>query len=152
MNPQTQSRGGWVASFIIVGAVLVLGLLAGLYYIKTSQIESASEPAATNDQEPSISQDQKTDSNEKKSKPQPEKSTDTDDDKSVTREEQATDQANTDQKDKSSDQSEADENKVKTEPNSELPTTGPGDVGAQFIALVALTISSVAFVQSRRGL
>lgn len=42
MNKQYKHQGGWVASFLIVGILLTLAVLGGLYYIKANQKKLAS--------------------------------------------------------------------------------------------------------------
>ena len=42
MNTQYKHRGGWAASFLIVGILLTLAVLGGLYYIKANQQKLAS--------------------------------------------------------------------------------------------------------------
>ena len=144
-----QSKGGWIASFMIVGAVLVLGLLAGLYYVKTRQIEESTSPVATEDQETSKPEEQKPQTNEDKNKAASQTPTDTKNDtkpvdKQVAVEEPGDEAADADPEDN--------DQKAGTDSSSELPATGPADAGAQFIALAALAVSGAAYVQSRRGL
>lgn len=141
MSQQVQSKGGWIASFIIVGAVLVLGLLAALYYVKTRQIEDTSQPVAVEsektDDTDKASEKPTTDDkgNETDAKDKEKQPTDTSAD------EEAAGSADADESDSSSDSS-----------SDELPATGPGDVAAQMMGLVALTASGAAYVQSRRSL
>ena len=143
MSQQTQNRGGWVASFIIVGAVLVLGLLAGLYYLKSRQIEQTAQPVAVNQETddspaPTPSSGQKddhaqtpaTENNDKESRG------------SDSTDNQASTPAN---------QQNSDSN-ISKESRNELPVTGPADLGAQFLAVAALAVASVAYIQSRRSL
>jgi len=149
MNQQMQSKGGWIASFMIVGAVLVLGLLAGLYYVKTRQIEESTAPVATEDQETSKSEEQKPQTNEDKDKAAPQAPADTENDTKPVDKQVAVEEPGDEATD--SDSSANDQN-ADTDSNSELPATGPADAGAQFIALAALAVSGAAYVQSRRSL
>lgn len=135
MSQQTQSRGGWMASFMIVGAVLVLGLLAGLYYLKSHQVEdAASDPVSTETEQAK------------------EKDTAGDD----TSAQQAPPADDTPAADHPADDEANDEKPAKDEdgvpvPNENLPETGPTDAGAQAVALVALGASGAAYIQSRRS-
>lgn len=138
MSQQTQSRGGWIASFMIVGAVLVLGLLAGLYYLKTRQIEASTpQPIATDTKKP---EEKNTPKAEQPSSDTKKETEDKKDEEKQPQKEEAPAEAYDEESDA-----------VATEGGS-LPETGPADIGAQFIAVVALTVSSASYIQSRRGL
>jgi LPXTG-motif cell wall-anchored protein len=80
MNGQTQRQGGWVATFVIVGALLVLGLVGSVYFVKarhdaanqpTDQSHSSNSPAKSDkpasdkpasDQKPTVKTPDTTDS------------------------------------------------------------------------------------------
>ena len=149
MNQQTKS--GWIASFMIVGAVLVLGLLAGVYYVKSRQIQEASSQPVATENEPSKTEEQKPQASENKDKKQsqPQPSSDSNKDTKPT--------------DKRTPATQPSDNKAPSKPTTsddqaessasdELPTTGPADLGARFIALGALAVAGAAYIQSRRGL
>lgn len=139
MNQQTQSKGGWIASFMIVGAVLVLGLLAGLYYLKTRQIEAnVSSPVATDTKSPE----------EKEAIEDKVPTSDTKKDEKK-QEAPAIDQP---KKEETSTESGAEQDDTQPATSETLPETGPADVGVQFVALIALGMSGAAYIQSRRGL
>lgn len=139
MSQQAQSKGGWIASFVIVGTVLVLGLLAGLYYVKTRQIEESTQPVATEKQQPSDSEDAKNQAPKDTSNNQASREKTTDEKKKESSSDTATGQA-------------GGENNRSSGVDEELPATGPGDVSAQAFGLVALVVSAAAYIQSRRGL
>lgn len=150
MNQQTQSKGGWIASFMIVGAVLVLGLLAGLYYLKTRQIEeNTPQPVATETQDaeekdtPEVKAPDSETNKESENKPETEKKED---------KEQKAPATDEPKKEETPTATDADEKDTESTPRESLPETGPADVGVQLIALVALSVSSAAYIQSRRGL
>lgn len=44
MKVNHERQGGWIASFVLVGAVLVLGLLGGVYYLKVRTDQAAATP------------------------------------------------------------------------------------------------------------
>jgi len=150
MNQQTQSKGGWIASFMIIGAVLVLVLLAGLYYLKSRQIEEGSaRPVATETEKP---QEDKT---PEAKEPTSDTKQETDAKKDEKQQAPATSDKTTEeqpQKEAASAENDKKESHPTVTKSENLPETGPADAGAQFVAVVALTISSVAYVQSRRGL
>lgn len=53
MKVNNVRRGGWIASFVLIGAILVLGLLGGAYYLKTRAEQAAgvqAEPIATQEE------------------------------------------------------------------------------------------------------
>lgn len=155
MNNSTRSQGGWVASFVIIGAVLVLALLGGLYYVKS--IQSGSNVADD------TSSETVTDKNDQ-AKETPADTDNTADDDTASLED--ADRANSD--DATSDSSETpraneprtEDNEVDTsddmKPEAEapasdaLPETGPEDVIMQLIATGMLTTAGVAYWQSRR--
>lgn len=151
MNQRTRNQGGWVASFMVIGAVLVLGLLAGLYYIKTQQLEGGgtvaietNETSSDSDKNTSGQSSSKGDNNKKTMPPE---ATDSSKDHATSGKDGQ----------KHKEQAEADNKTTPAVGSSEdgseaLPATGPGDVVAQLIAVFALTVSGVAYVGSRRGL
>jgi cytoskeletal protein RodZ len=141
MNNRVRSQGGWVVNFVVVGAVLVLGLLAGLYYLKsreaardtssvardTSQSDQASKDKAGSD-------DAAWDEGEKSK----DSSTDTSTDDSESRADTQDESQTTDSSDESD--------------SVELPQSGPSDVAAQLVGATMLTGAAVAYTQSRRSL
>jgi hypothetical protein len=147
MNNRVRNQGGWVVNFVVVGAVLVLGLLAGLYYLKsqeasrdtsnlateTDQSDQTSKDTDKPDTEAPRADDDKGDSNT---------STDRDDD------------FNTPSTDDTVGSDDATDTKPshESDDSAELPQTGPADAAAQLTGATLLTIAAAAYVQSRRSL
>lgn len=152
MNQRTRNQGGWVASFVVVGAILVLGLLAGLYYIKTQQLEGGEVAVTETDKGVSDSDkntpDQSSSKGDSNKKATPPKATDSSKDRAAPKQDGQ----------ENKEQVEADDEATPAVGSSsdgskkELPATGPGDTAAQLIAVFALTVSGVAYIGSRRGL
>lgn len=58
MNGRNERQGGWIVTFVAVGGLLVLGLVAGLYYFKTNVDQSATEQIASGEQTADQSSDE----------------------------------------------------------------------------------------------
>jgi len=137
MNTQ---QGGWIANFLIIGAVLVLGLVGTVYLVKSqsmdgeiaktdndlSQSETSDEPAITE-------KDKSVDKNKDDSEAKP-------------TEEKADSPAAPSQQPAAS----ADENaEEKADVTEELPVTGPAETASSLFALGLIAFSAVSYVRSR---
>ena len=130
-------QGGSLAGFIIIGAVLTLVLVGGLYGLNRYNAEQSSEVATSdkNDEKPkpsksedkktpSTSDSESTDSSSEMPKEQPRTGVPTDDSQSGT----------------PSDEGEASE--------GELPVTGPSEALGAAVATAVLSFAVVAYIQS----
>lgn len=125
-------QGGWAASFIIIGAVLLIALVGGVYYLRTMQ-SSPEQTDVTQEESSDIEQPASDDT-------QDTTPTDTD---------EAADTSETDSSSSSSDTAASEQT---TSPSRDaLPETGPAeDALYSVVALGALTFSVAAFVISRQ--
>lgn len=137
MNGRGQHQGGWVATFVIVGAVLVLALLGSVYYVKTRH--DAAQNSDHSQSTTTDSSDKKTDKNDKKAPAkQPV-------DKPASSDTPPADQPSTKPDEATSDKD--------TQPAAHpLPQTGPADTLSSVIVLSLLAFTIVSFVRSRRAL
>ena len=142
MNARNQ--GGWVASFFIIGAVLLLGLLGGLYYLKTMSNKSADTAQESGKSSTQTTFPDTTDENTEKST----------DDAATTK-----NSGNSNNSEKSDeDKAAADQTPAKsTTDNSkeavsaDLPSTGPTETAYGIAAVALLTFAGFAFIQSRKA-
>lgn len=132
MNKQFKHQGGWVASFLIVGILLTLAVLGGLYYIKSNQKQLAKNDGDTTSQTTTVepSKDNENNSDEKG------ETVDTNTQNSA-----ANNQESTNSQSQSSTSS--------TGSTAKLPATGPEDTlqNAFILALVAFSVAT--YVRSR---
>ena len=140
MNARVKQQGGWAGSFVIIGIVLVLLLLGGVYLLKSNEI---SDRVAT-DTDPSSSQDEATHDqkdqgtkSEDKAKQEDSASTKTQEN-TKDAEEKAADTAV-----KSHEETESDD------AHAELPQTGPAATAASLMIFAILTYSVAAYIRSR---
>jgi len=132
MQKRMQHQGGWAATFVVVGVLLLAGLVGGVYFLKTrttdqvatnddasSEIERALDEAGSNNDAPSQEQPPKND----------------------------TTTSNPDQ-DKDEPQTQPSPQETAQE-TKKLPETGPADVFVKLIAVTALTAASVGYLRSR---
>lgn len=129
MKISTRHQGGWAASFIIVGAVLVLGLVGGVYYLKQQSGSREDAPVAVTTPEGN-KQDNKSEQENSSERTAP-----------------------TQQRQSSSEEpqrSTAPAQPATPTHSSQLPETGPADTIGHLIAIVSLTIAVVSYIQSRR--
>jgi hypothetical protein len=140
MSIQTQHQGGWIASFLIVGAVLVFGLVGTVYFLKTKMsddVQIASE-LQTDDSERTIPPPKESDAVKEKSpkKDDSEQKSDTSDDVdhdiTLPSEPEVASDAESD------------------ETADELPTTGPGETAISLFVLALVAYSVTSYLRSRR--
>lgn len=120
-------QGGWAASFFIIGTVLVLGLIGGVYVLKQQSNKPTEAPVAVTAPEKSSEDNQAT---------QPVKP-----------------EQNTEQAQKPDEQSPAattSQSPAAPSSTGRLPETGPTDTLGKMIAVTALTVAVVCYFQSRR--
>ena len=123
-------QGGWVANFIIIGAVLVIGLLGGVYYLR--QHNASQEQVATNTDETSTTSTNDTTRDDSANTP-----IEAPDTRSETTNPKAAEpEKNTAEQDTDTD---------------ELPTTGPSETAASLMAVTALSFSGASYLRSRRA-
>lgn len=132
MQKRMQHQGGWAATFVVVGVLLLAGLVGGVYFLKTrtdqvatsdnvsSETERVPDEANSNNEMPSQEQQPKQDA----ATPDPEKD-----------------------KDESQPQTSPKQDVAQNTTN--LPETGPADVFVKLIAVTALTAASVGYLRSR---
>ena len=127
-------QGGSLAGFIIIGVVLALVLVSGLYGLNRYNAEQSKEVASdqkdgfdekAND-ENSPSSDAKSKDSQEQPKPEP---------------------AKKDDQTESDNKSEPGSGSVSTD--TKLPATGPGETLVAFVAIAALGFSAAHYVQSR---
>ncbi len=133
------NQGGSVLSFIIIGTVMTLLLLGGIYIVRQQVGIGASVPAPTQPQAPTSGDDSPNPSDEETASEQPDKeppvATPV-----VPREEEkptATPPAATE---------------VVPQENAQLPQTGNAETFGFLLGAVLLTLASVSYVQSRNRL
>lgn len=134
MRGNEQRQGGWIASFVVVGALLTLGLLGGVYYMKSraQQASAGEQPVAT--------QNKPADEKKDESKPS--------DGEDETKQSPAT---STDEKsDDETSNGDEETTSVPTTGVATLPQTGPDSVTLQAASLAAVVFAAVVYVQSRR--
>lgn len=139
MNARMKQQGGLAGSFVIIGIVLALLLLGGVYFLKSNEINDK----LASDTDSSTSQDE-ANQNQKDQNTQSEDQAKTDD--SVKTQDQ--DQEDTDKKATDS----APESREAAESNdahAELPQTGPADTAATLAVFAVLTYSIVMYIRSR---
>lgn len=173
-------QGGWVASFVVVGVLLISALLGGVYYLKTHQGDSSGDLASDTDTVVVNENDSRRNNNEDKSKTdtgsgndarveKKPSANDKDSADSATEKSSPGGQSGTvvipggeDTNDTKSDNSQSQQPVVTDEQDDKkddtvesadvLPQTGPGDDIMSFIAMGSVTFAGVVYLQSRRGL
>jgi type II secretory pathway pseudopilin PulG len=128
MQKRMQHQGGWAATFVVVGIVLLAGLIGGVYYLKTRTTDQqvATNDGATSEIERALEKagsDKKDATNEQSEQ----------NNKSENKDDNSTPVTET----------------PPTQDTTKLPETGPADVFAKFLAVTALTVASVAYLRSR---
>lgn len=145
MSIRTQHQGGWIASFLIVGAVLVFGLVGTVYFLKTrmgEDVQIASE-SQTDDSEQTIPAPKEAGTSKEKStkkddSEQKNDASDVDHDITLPSEPEVANSA------------ESDEEASATAPADELPTTGPGETALSLFVLMLVAFSVTSYLRSRR--
>lgn len=125
-------QGGSLAGFIIVGALLALVLVGGLYGLNRYNAQRASEEASQQEEQPAKEEQKSEESTDK------DKSADTSSDQS------ATPAAGSDSSSDTSDNSSA-------ATTANLPETGPADTTISLLALGILSFAFTHYVRSRRS-
>lgn len=125
MNARVKQQGGWAESFVMVGILLALLLVGGVYFLKSNQVQDGDIAVDT-------STDEKT-TNEKNEK-------DSTSDRSNENEERSSEESRLPKGGREVADEEAYEN---------LPATGPTETIASSLILALITFSSVAYVRSR---
>ena len=142
-----QHQGGWAATFILVGIVLVSGLLGGVYYVK-QHANNAAEVAKT----PAVTSPDSSSTDNDKSTTTPNTTTDTSDETSkdtasnTTTPTTSTPTSDTDKKTTTTPPVTTPSTGVKT---TELPQTGASDVLTKIVAISTLSFVVVAYLRSR---
>ena len=134
MNARIKQQGGWAGSFVVVGVVLALLLLGGVYFLKSSQLHDAMNDDSATSQIPPQSDDE--------GKPAVDK----------TEENKESQPAKEEHADVASPAESTDENAAPEQSAADLPQTGPADTFVALMVFSALTYSIVAYIHSRRRL
>lgn len=142
MNERTKHQGGWVATFVVVGILLVLGLLASVYFVKVRHSTiNESAPASQS------SSDNTSKQTEQKTKPETPPSKEST--KPVTKQPSS----NSDSSKPSQQPSTSQETtKPTVSKNKALPTTGPSETISSLMALGLVAFVATSYVRSRRAL
>lgn len=168
MKTSYKHQGGWVASFLIVGILLTLAVLGGLYYVKTHQKElagtqTATTPAATDSSTKKVTPDAATKEDKTKSgnssqtTPQVAGTTNTNTaptPKNTTDDSDETDDSNETGEEKADTNTATVTKPAATQPGTnaaKLPATGPEDglFDAAILALLAFVVAT--YVRSRKA-
>lgn len=134
MNTQYKRQGGWVASFLIVGTVLVLVVIGGLWYVKSNQTELA----GTNETSDSATENE---------------STPAENEEAVPTEGGVVPQNDADKGevvDTNGQGAATGETAPASTPTTTLPATGPEDTFGTLIIVSILTFSTVTYLRSRQ--
>jgi len=132
MQKRMQHQGGWAATFVVVGVLLLAGLVGGVYFLKTR----TTDQVATNDDASSETErglDEASSNNDKPSQEQQPKK-----DTTVSDPQQDTSAPRTQPSPQAS-----------TQDTKNLPETGPADIFVKLVAVTALTAASVGYLRSR---
>jgi cytoskeletal protein RodZ len=133
-------QGGSLAGFIIVGVLLALVLVGGLYGLNRYNAQKASEETAAKQEDKKTSQD-KTKTNQETAKK---------DDSDKSKSNSSSSQAQPDiPKDTTTSTDSGSSNQ--TAQSNVLPHTGPSDMTIGLLAVTLLSFSAAHFVQSRRS-
>jgi len=138
-------EGGWIASFLVIGALLLAGLVAGVIFLKSGKdnsTQTSDEITVIGDQDTSTDSKKKSDGATAEDRKKSLQASDTDKDQAA---------------DKKSDTSSAtkseSDTQVATKNSSDeqkLPTTGPAENFASLIAVMALVFAGSSYVISRK--
>lgn len=141
MNQRRRHQGGWMASFIVVGAVLVVGVLGGLYYLKIQHDNNLAKDSGT----PQVSKSN-TSGTSKDNSTSGKKATTDNSSKgtaSTNNKPDTSSSASTGSSDSSSTTS-------GTNNSKNLPQTGPSETILSGVVLALVTFSTVGYMRSRR--
>ena len=137
MKVRTRNQGGSLVSYAVVGVILAVLLIGGLYFVQryNDTVQKSNEVA------------KETEKNDDK------KASDSSADSSNTESSDTANQSNSattnDTDDEDTTFTETDET-AESEASSSLPATGPESTVSQLLGLSALTFAGVAYVRSRR--
>ncbi|HEY1085096.1 MAG TPA: hypothetical protein VGE34_00035 [Candidatus Saccharimonadales bacterium] len=137
-------QGGWIANFLIVGVLLVVGLIGAIYFLK-SQGTDGGDQIATEETQQSTESDTETQSSEEKKDSQSD---------AAKEDKEAKDEKNNSSKTDKSSTSEStskDDSDKQVKEQTDLPATGPAEAMQAVVGLSALTFSASAYIQSRRA-
>lgn len=143
MEERNKRQGGWIVAFVAIGGLLVLGLIAGLYYFKTTvdqaRVAEASQTAGgdQNSKDEDSDNSKSTDTNKQDSASGDDRSND------------STDSASTSADDKKNQGSKADTDDTS---NNTLPQTGPEESLLTPAATALFAFSAVTYIRSRNTL
>lgn len=143
------NQGGWIVSYVVVGLVLVLGLVATVYFLKSyngaqpteiaiNDTDSSQKNQEESDKKSDTSNDIKKDDEKEERSPS---STDEKKDNPVADKDSGTTEAQPDGS------SSRDTNAGETE---ELPATGPESLVSSVVGIGAISYSTALYVRSRR--
>jgi len=156
MTVRTNREGGWIASFLIIGAVLVLGLTGTIYFLKTQSMDT--ELAGQTDNDSNIS-DVTTDSADEKAAAADKKAAEKKKQDAQKQAEAKKAQEKADKKaedaantlpsatEKQSDSK--NEAVAPTQKAEELPETGPTETVASLFVVTLVAFSVVSYARSR---
>ncbi len=143
-----QHQGGWAATFIVVGVVLVLGLIGGVYYVKHG-MSHATDSASITATAPSDS----TTKDDAKAVTPPVASSDAtskaDDTPTKTTAPGTDSSSSTEPSNPSSSSAPAASSNDGTRTSDALPETGPADAMVRLVAVTMTTFAAVAYIRSR---
>jgi LPXTG-motif cell wall-anchored protein len=138
---QKRYQGGSLVGFIVVGVLLALVLIGGLYGLNRYNAQKAAETAEEKSDKGASTDVAKTDETKEDSKSE-KKPTDGDQPSSQTTVTQPTDSTQRGG-------TVADSNSSTAEPTGKLPQTGPADTAAQLLAITSLALATTYYVRSR---
>lgn len=144
MNKQFKHQGGWVASFLIVGILLTLAVLGGLYYIKSNQKKLAM--GEDNSSTSQVTTVEPANDNENKSTEKGE-TVDTNTQSTSTNSQSSSSSASTSTQPQSSTQPPT--NAGSSTSTAKLPATGPEDTLQNAIVLALVAFSAATYIRSR---
>ena len=148
MTVRTNREGGWIASFLIIGAVLVLGLTGTIYFLKTRNMDT--ELAVQNEDNSSLA-DENSDASKEKATADARKAEEKkkQDAKNVAEEKKAQEQAEAAASTLPSATEEQSSDEAVAQSAEELPETGPTETAMSLFVLTIVAFSVVSYVQSR---
>ena len=138
MKVHAKNQGGSLTSFVIVGVVLAVLLVGGLYAVQRykTNMETSKEVATNSENSKSNDEKNTSDSSDNETK----KSSDTSSNSSSSN-------TSTDKDDKKTTNSTT----LSSSDTSNLPNTGPEDTLPQVIAVAALVFAGVSYFRSRQA-
>lgn len=133
------NQGGSLAGFLLIGALLTLVLVGGLYGLNRYNTEKASEEVATNDESSRDSAAEDKVKSEVKKETESEKS-------------EETGRQTTEPRNGSTTRTETPSGSAapQAQPAAQLPQTGPADTAFTLVALALVTFAGTHFIRSRQ--